>query len=105
MAWGKYHNRKVVIDGITFDSQREGDYYCELKMLRMAGEVIDFERQGRLSFSRSLSTPARQRERLNTSLILLYIIRTAAPLLLMSRAIRPTYIVSSGRCCYTDIRT
>lgn len=40
MAWGKYHNRKVVIDGITFDSQREGDYYCELKMLRMAGEVI-----------------------------------------------------------------
>lgn len=45
MAWGKYHNRKVVIDGITFDSQREGDYYCELKMLRMAGEVIDFERQ------------------------------------------------------------
>lgn len=45
MGWGKYHNRKVVIDGITFDSQREGDYYCELKMLRMAGEVIDFERQ------------------------------------------------------------
>ena len=38
MAWGKYHNRKVVIDGITFDSQREGDYYCELKMLRMAGD-------------------------------------------------------------------
>lgn len=37
MAWGKYHNRKVVIDGITFDSQREGDYYCELKMLRMGG--------------------------------------------------------------------
>lgn len=23
MAWGKYHSRKVVIDGITFDSQRE----------------------------------------------------------------------------------
>lgn len=41
----KYYNRKVVIDGITFDSRKEGNFYCELKMLRMAGEVIDFERQ------------------------------------------------------------
>ena len=41
----KYHNRKVVIDGITFDSRKEGNFYCELKMLRMAGEVKDFSLQ------------------------------------------------------------
>lgn len=41
----KYHNKKVVIDGITFDSQKEGNYYCELKILKMAGEVKDFARQ------------------------------------------------------------
>ena len=45
MVYSKYRAKKTVVDGITFDSQREGDYYCELKMLRMAGEVIDFERQ------------------------------------------------------------
>ncbi len=42
---GKYNNRKVTIDGITFDSAKEGDYYCQLKMLRMAGQIKDFERQ------------------------------------------------------------
>ena len=41
----KYHNKKVECDGIIFDSIKEKNYYCELKMLRMAGEVIDFERQ------------------------------------------------------------
>lgn len=41
----KYHNRKVTVDGITFDSVKEKDYYCELKVLRMAGVVKDFERQ------------------------------------------------------------
>lgn len=41
----KYNNRKVVIDGITFDSQKEGNFYCELKMFRMAGEVKDFSLQ------------------------------------------------------------
>lgn len=45
MTYNKYRAKKTVIDGITFPSQKEGDYYCELKMLRMAGEVIDFERQ------------------------------------------------------------
>lgn len=41
----KYHNKKVECDGIIFDSAKEKNYYCELKILRMAGEVIDFERQ------------------------------------------------------------
>ena len=41
----KYHNKKVECDGIIFASAKEKNYYCELIILRMAGEVIDFERQ------------------------------------------------------------
>lgn len=41
----KYNSRKTVIDGIIFDSKKEANYYCELKMLRMAGAVKDFELQ------------------------------------------------------------
>lgn len=39
----KYNSIKATIDGITFDSRKEANYYCELKMLRMAGVVKDFD--------------------------------------------------------------
>ena len=41
----KYNAKKTTVDGITFDSRKEADYYCELKMLKMAGIVKDFELQ------------------------------------------------------------
>jgi len=41
----KYHNRKPEVDGITFDSQKEADYYCDLKLLKKAGKIKDFELQ------------------------------------------------------------
>lgn len=41
----KYHNKKATADGITFDSKKERDYYCELKMLKMAGKIKDFDLQ------------------------------------------------------------
>lgn len=41
----KYGNRHVVIDGIKFDSVREGAYYAELKLREKAGEVADVELQ------------------------------------------------------------
>lgn len=41
----KYHNRKVTVDGETFDSQREYAVYCELKLLQRAGKVVEIERQ------------------------------------------------------------
>lgn len=31
-----------MVDGIKFDSAKEADYYCELKMLKMVGVVKDF---------------------------------------------------------------
>lgn len=41
----KYHSRQTEVDGIKFASKKEANYYCELKMLRMAGEIKDFDMQ------------------------------------------------------------
>ena len=39
----KYHNKKTVIDGIKFDSEKEGNYYLKLKMLEKAGKIRDLK--------------------------------------------------------------
>ena len=36
---------KIDIDGIKFDSQKEADYYCELKIRLAAGDIKGFCRQ------------------------------------------------------------
>ena len=41
----KYRNKKIVIDGMTFDSTKEGRVYGELKLLKASGEIADFRRQ------------------------------------------------------------
>lgn len=41
----KYHNRKVEIDGIKFDSIKEGERYLELKLLLKAGKIHDLQMQ------------------------------------------------------------
>ncbi len=41
----KYHNRKVTIDGITFDSRKEANRYRELKLLEKAGKISDLRLQ------------------------------------------------------------
>lgn len=41
----KYFNKKTVIDGITFDSQKEGARYLQLKALQQVGEIIELECQ------------------------------------------------------------
>lgn len=38
----KYRNKKVVVDGNTFDSQKEARFYEALKLLKLAGEVKEF---------------------------------------------------------------
>lgn len=45
MVYSKYKAKKVVVDGIVFDSKKEANYYCELKMLKMGGVVKSFECQ------------------------------------------------------------
>lgn len=41
----KYRNQKVTIDGITFDSLKEGGRYRVLKLLVKAKEIKDLELQ------------------------------------------------------------
>lgn len=43
----KYRNRKTVVDGITFDSQREAKRWQALTLMQTAGEISELERQVR----------------------------------------------------------
>lgn len=43
----KYHARKTVVDGITFDSRREADRYLVLKNMEEDGAIEDLRRQVR----------------------------------------------------------
>lgn len=45
MAKNKMHNKKVTVDGITFDSKKEARRYCELKLLERAGQIQNLELQ------------------------------------------------------------
>lgn len=38
----KYRANKASVDGHTFDSQKEADYYCELKLKLQAKEINGF---------------------------------------------------------------
>lgn len=38
----KYRNKKVVVDGIKFDSKHEAEYYLHLKKLKEKGKIKDF---------------------------------------------------------------
>lgn len=41
----KYGNRKIVRDGIEFDSIKECQRYCELKLMQRAGVISDLQMQ------------------------------------------------------------
>lgn len=41
----KYRSKKVVVDGLAFDSKKESNRYCELKMLERAGKIKGLELQ------------------------------------------------------------
>lgn len=41
----KYGSERIQVDGIWFDSRKEANRYCDLKVLTQAGEVIQFFRQ------------------------------------------------------------
>lgn len=41
----KYGNRKIVRDGIEFDSIKECQRYCELKLMQRAGLLSDLQTQ------------------------------------------------------------
>lgn len=41
----KYNAKKAIVDGIEFDSRKEANRYCELKLLQRAGAIKDLELQ------------------------------------------------------------
>lgn len=41
----KYRAKKITIDGIKFDSMKEAERYGVLKLLKLGGEIKDFELQ------------------------------------------------------------
>ena len=48
MRWlkeNKYHNKWVIIDGIKFQSEKEGKRWQELKLMERAGEISGLARQ------------------------------------------------------------
>ena len=45
MRRSKYGNRKTVVDGILFDSQKEAQRYRELLLLERAGKITALQRQ------------------------------------------------------------
>lgn len=45
MRYNKYSNKKVIVDGIKFDSKKEATRYKQLKMLEQMGEIRDLELQ------------------------------------------------------------
>ena len=45
----KYRNKKITVDGIVFDSQKEARRYQELRILEKAGEIQDLRRQVKFS--------------------------------------------------------
>lgn len=46
----KYGNRRVIIDGVRFDSVAEGFRYQQLKLLEQGGEISDLKLQPEFSF-------------------------------------------------------
>lgn len=41
----KYHNKKIIVDGIKFDSQKEAKRYQELVLLQKSGVICDLQLQ------------------------------------------------------------
>lgn len=41
----KYRNKKIVVDGVTFDSKREAHRWRDLQLLEAAGEITGLQRQ------------------------------------------------------------
>lgn len=50
----KYRNKPVTIDGIWFQSTKEGNRYSELKMLERVGLITDLELQPKFGIAKKV---------------------------------------------------
>lgn len=58
---GKYRNRRVVIDGLIFDSQAEADRWMELQALERSGDISGLRRQVTYELAPSVTVQGRKR--------------------------------------------
>lgn len=58
MKTTKYRSVKTEVDGITFHSKKEANYYGKLKLLKRAGEVINIDLQPPYEFLICYINPA-----------------------------------------------
>ncbi|MBG9981727.1 DUF1064 domain-containing protein [Aerococcaceae bacterium DSM 111020] len=56
----KYNARKTTVDGITFDSKAEADYYKHLQFLEKSGEIDGFRMQVRFNLIPSFNHPTKR---------------------------------------------
>ena len=47
----KYHNKKIIYNGIKFDSIKEKNRYIELKLLERAGLIKNLKLQYELNYN------------------------------------------------------
>lgn len=59
----KFNNKKVVVDGVTYDSVHEYQRYCELAVLEQAGKIKNLQRQVKFSICPKAPNVKRSRER------------------------------------------
>lgn len=59
----KYGNKKAVMGGITFDSQKEARRYNELMLLLRAGKIQDLKLQPEFTIQEAFTTPDGERVR------------------------------------------
>lgn len=53
----KYNAKKTVVDGITFDSKDEADFYLHLKELKRKGKIKEFELQPQFELLPKFTNP------------------------------------------------
>lgn len=46
----RFLSKKVIVDGLKFDSKKEASYYGQLKVKKACGRIKDFQRQVRFNF-------------------------------------------------------
>jgi hypothetical protein len=59
----KYHSQKMVVDGINFDSKKEAQRWCELRLLERAGVIQNLQRQVKYTLIPSQKVDGRSAER------------------------------------------
>ena len=59
----KYRNKRIVLDGIRFDSKKEAIRWAELRMLEKAGKISGLERQVRFELVPAQYVGGRLKER------------------------------------------